>query len=145
MRNTSRRATRLSISPQTKAKNARDIANLEVRLKKIEDKLERPPKDIWDKFNALSGILSGVLVAVIGFYATQVYDRRSKEAERSEKERNVAALELQTIEKFFPHLVSNDETEKQAAIEAISSLTNVQVAIRIAGYFRGPGARAATV
>jgi S1-C subfamily serine protease len=39
--------------------------------------------------------------------------------------------------------MSKDETEKKAAIEAISSLTNTQVATNIARIFGGPGARAA--
>jgi hypothetical protein len=109
----------------------------------IEDDLKRPGKDFWDRLNTLSGVISGVLVAAIGFYATQVYDKRSREAERQDADRSVVAVELQTLEKFFLHLVSQNETEKQAAIEAISFLANSDLATKIAKIMGGPGARAA--
>jgi S1-C subfamily serine protease len=100
-------------------------------------------KDVWDKVSALSGIVTGVLVALIGFYATQVYDGRSRDTERQDRQRGVAAVELEAVEKFFPHLMSKDETEKQAAIQAISSLANPDLAAKLAKVFGGAGARAA--
>jgi hypothetical protein len=119
------------------------IQNLEARIKCVETRLSHPKKDAWDRINALSGIITGILVAGIGFYATNIYDKRSREAEQNDKDRSVVAIELQTVEKFFPHLASNNETEKQAAIQAISSLANPELAAQIAAAFGGAGARAA--
>jgi hypothetical protein len=68
--------------------------DLESRIKKIEGDLKRPPKDFWDKLNTLSGIIAGVFVAAIGFYATQVYDKRSRDAEQDDKNRSVVAVSV---------------------------------------------------
>jgi S1-C subfamily serine protease len=125
------------------AEKSTDKNDLEGRVRKLEDEIKRPQKDFWDKLDAGSSIVAGIIVAVIGFYATNVYDSRSKELDRLDRSRNVVAIELQTVEKFFPHLSSKDETEKQAAIEAISSIANAELAAKIAAVFRGPGARAA--
>jgi hypothetical protein len=91
----------------------------------------------------MSGLASGILVALIGFYATSIYDEHSKEAERADRQRNVVAIELQTVEKFFPHLESKDQTEREAAIQAISTLGNPNLAAKMAQVFGGSGARAA--
>jgi hypothetical protein len=112
----------------------------DARVKALEDK---KPKDLWDKISAVSGIVAGVIVAAIGFYATQVYDQRSRTAEQLDRGRGVIATELQTVEKFFPHLASTNETERQAAIEAVGDLGNPKLAADIATIFGGPGARAA--
>jgi hypothetical protein len=79
----------------------------DARVKALEDK---KPKDLWDKISAVSGIVAGVIVAAIGFYATQVYDQRSRTAEQLDRGRGVIATELHTVEKFFPHLASTNET-----------------------------------
>jgi len=113
------------------------------RLAKLEENSKIPKKDFWDRMDSISVIISGVLVALIGFYATNIYDKRVKDAEQLDKDRSVVAIELQTVEKFFPHLASNNEQEKQAAIQAISSLANPQLAAKIATVFGGSGARAA--
>lgn len=78
------------------------VKTLEQRLQDLEDQLKNKPKDIWDKISASSGILAGAIVAGMGFYATQVYDQRSRVADRADRERGVVAAELQTVEKFFP-------------------------------------------
>lgn len=104
------------------------VKTLEQRLQDLEDQLKNKPKDIWDKISASSGILAGAIVAGMGFYATQVYDQRSRVADRADRERGVVAAELQTVEKFFPHLASNNPLERQGAIEAISSLGNTKLA-----------------
>jgi S1-C subfamily serine protease len=116
---------------------------IEERLSKIEEDLKKPKKDIWDRLDTVSGIISGLIIALIGFYATSIYDQRSKEAERQDRGRSITAIELQTVEKFFPHLASKDEVEKQAAIQIISTMANPELAAKIAQAFGGSGARAA--
>lgn len=102
-----------------------------------------PKKDFWDRLGSVSSILGGVLVAAFGFYATHVYDRSSKAAEDANRLRNTTAMELQTLEKFLPHLSSGNERVQQAAILAISSLGTPELAARVAQIFRGEGSRAA--
>src|SRR4051794_14156846 len=82
--------------------------SIEDRLKAVEKKVAGKKKDFYDKVGALSGIISGALVAAIGFYATQIYNSRSQAIELSEKERNTEAIELQTIEKFLPYINHTD-------------------------------------
>ena len=122
------------------------VADLDRRLTAIEKK----PKDGWDKLTALSGVLSagagllgGILIASIGFYATNIYDQRSKESEREQRSRSTIATELQTVEKFLPHLASKDEATKAAAILAITSLGNHELATKLAQVFDSPGTRSA--
>jgi S1-C subfamily serine protease len=119
------------------------LSDLDARIKKLEDQVKHPEKDAWDKLGAISTLTSGILVALIGFYATNLYDRNSKQAEETDRRRGLIAVELQTVEKFFPHLVSKDETERQGAIQLISTLANPDIAAKVAQVFGGPGARAA--
>src|SRR5207302_990706 len=92
-------------------KEPASLDELDARLERLEIAAETRGKDFWDKLGTLSGLVTGVLVAVIGFYATEVYDQRSRATERQDRERNVVAVELQTVERFFPHLVSQNDTE----------------------------------
>jgi S1-C subfamily serine protease len=120
-------------------------ADLIVRFLKALQRPEKPApkKDVWDKFATISGLLSGILVAGIGFYATEIYDRRSRDVELAEKQRNTVAVELQTIEKFFTHLNGPEGPEKMAAIEIVAAISNGEVGGKIANAYRGPSARAA--
>lgn len=49
--------------------------DLEARLKKLEKK----PKDHWDKLQAVSGLVSGVLVAVVGILLTSSINKTLQE------------------------------------------------------------------
>ncbi len=45
----------------------------EQRLEKLESQfgeLKKKPKDIWDRVQSLSGLISGLMVAVVGYYFT---------------------------------------------------------------------------
>jgi S1-C subfamily serine protease len=105
---------------------------------------------VWDKLTAISGLISGVAVAGIGFYATNIYNRRQtaaeearKAAEEGRKDREIQFAEAQTVEKFIEHLASADEQRRKAALIAISTLGNSKVAIDLAEAFKGPGATSA--
>lgn len=119
------------------------VTKLRTRLSEIETNSPRRKKDFWDKAGTLSTLFSGVLIALIGFYATNVYDQRQREAENARKEQELAVLQVQTMEKFIPHLSSGDESRKKAAIIAISSLGNRKLATKIALAFGGSGSIAA--
>lgn len=109
------------------------------------------PKDFWDKLEAVSGIISGLAVALIGFYATNLYNKRQKEAEqrdakaqqkaeedRKDKELNVN--QIQTFASFIPYLSGQNEEAKRAALVLISSLGNPELAVELSRIFTGPGA-----
>jgi S1-C subfamily serine protease len=108
-------------------------------------------KDVWDKLSAVSGLVAGVLVAVIGAFATYVYNRRQEQAtaadaerqrsaEDARAERQLAVLRVQTIETFFPHLKSADARDREAALVAIHALGDHDLAAQFAVYYGGEAA-----
>jgi Trypsin-like peptidase domain len=105
--------------------------------------VEKPPKDAWDKVSAVSSLVSGLTVALIGFYATNVYTRRQRLTEEHRKGQELVISQIQTVEKFIPHLSSRDENAKAGALIAISALGNEELAIKLAAAYGGPGATAA--
>ncbi len=124
-------------------KGTSQIQALRREVDALRDKVEKPRKDFWDKLGTVSALLSGILVALIGFYATQVYSRRQREAEEARKERELTVLQVQTVEKFFPHLSSGDDAKMKAAIQAIAALGNEDLATNVARIFGGSGSAAA--
>jgi hypothetical protein len=72
------------------------IDDLRNEVAELRRKVEKPPKDIWDKISSISGPASALMVALVGFYATNIYNRRQRAAEDRRKE---AASNLEN-EKF---------------------------------------------
>jgi S1-C subfamily serine protease len=105
----------------------------------LKQKLIKPPKDRWDKLAAISTLISGIVVALIGFYATSVYNRRQKEAEDHRKDQELTISQVQTVEKFIPHLSSANEAIKAAALSTIAALGNDELAVKLARIFGGSG------
>jgi hypothetical protein len=87
----------------------------------------KPSKDVWDKLGAVAPIISGVLMFAVGGWFTFTYNQQQLKLQ-----------ELQTIEKFIPHLMGSDQS-KRAAILAINQLTNPELASRFAEIFASPG------
>lgn len=102
-------------------------------------------KDFWDIFGTISSFLSAILIALFGFYATNIYKSRSQQSEDQRKGFELKTLQVQTIEKFFAHLSSGDESKKKAAILAIAALGDKDLAVSIGQVFEGSGASAALV
>lgn len=84
-------------------------------------------RDSWDKLSAINPLISGVLLSGIGLYFAY-----------SNNQAQLKVQEIQTIEKLIPHLTGS-ETEKKVAIIAISSLTNSQLASKIASMLPSEG------
>jgi S1-C subfamily serine protease len=110
-----------------------------------------PPKDVWDKLSAISGLVAGILVALIGAVATYIYNQRQQQATAADAElqrsaedvraeRQLAVLRVQTIEAFFPHLKSTDERDREAALVAIDALGDHELAAQLAVYYGGEAA-----
>ncbi len=114
-------------------------AALQEQIDALRRRIDRPAKDIWDKITALSGFSSGILVALIGFYATVVYNNRQRVSEGRRKDQELLIGQIQTVEKFIPHLSSGDEHRKAAALIAINALGNGELAVKLARAFPGQG------
>lgn len=87
----------------------------------------RSAKDNWDKLAAVAPIISGALIFLMGGYFTYSYNQQQ-----------LRLQEIQTIERFIPHLMGNDQS-KRASILAISSLTNAELASKFAQIFASHG------
>ena len=96
-------------------------------LKRIAEAEKRGRKDVWDRLGAIAPILSGTIIALGGAWFTVQYNNQQ-----------LRLQEVQTIEKFIPHLLG-DEKSKRAAVLAISSLTDAKLAARVASIFASPG------
>jgi hypothetical protein len=91
----------------------------------------RNGKDFWDRLTAISPIIAASIMACIGAYFTYSYNTQL-----------VHVQEIQTVEKFIPHL-AGDEKAKRAAILAISSMGNAPLAAKVAKIFASPGTASA--
>jgi hypothetical protein len=141
-----------TVHPSPSATAGLSESDAELRLDSVESELRelaldrvvrKPQKDVWDKLSSASTLVSGLIVALIGFYATDIYDKRQKEAEDRIKEQALTVSQIQTVEKFIPHLSSKDETVKSAALISIAALGNDELAVKLARAFRGSGSASA--
>ncbi len=95
--------------------------------KMAENSVKKSSKDHWDRLSAVAPILSATIIALGGTYFTVAYNKQQ-----------LRLQEVQTIEKFIPHLLG-DEKSKRAAILAISSIADDKLAAKVAGIFVSPG------
>ncbi|MBY0546689.1 MAG: tetratricopeptide repeat protein [Candidatus Obscuribacterales bacterium] len=97
-------------------------------LERINNSQPMPlKKDRWDRVGAVAPILSAIIIASGGAWFTAIYNQQQLKLQ-----------EIQTIEKFFPHL-TGDEKSKKAAILAISSLTDAKLASNVAAIYASEG------
>jgi hypothetical protein len=87
----------------------------------------RIQKDNWDKIAAIAPIISAALIFATGGYCTYTYNQQQ-----------IKIQQCQTIEKFIPHLMGNEQTKK-AAILALSTLINTETASKFAAIFASTG------
>lgn len=141
-RNTEKKAAQVSYNDDGNLKLAMETNEAPKETPKVEKDAEardgkepfaatEPParhhKDIWDKMAAVAPIVSGILIFLMGGFFTYSYNQQQ-----------LRLQELQTIERFIPHL-TGDEQSKKAAILAISSLTTTELAGKIAALFASSG------
>jgi GH24 family phage-related lysozyme (muramidase) len=87
-----------------------------------------PGKDAWDKFAAISTFLSSVIIAAVAAWFTHQYDKQQ-----------LNVNELTILEKFIPHLASNNSEEQKVAIVEISALGDTTVAVQLAKLYPNSG------
>lgn len=110
------------------------IAKCDLLIEELRKSKESSPssgKDWWDRFGSIAPIISGAIIALVGAHFTSVYNQQQLKLQ-----------EVQTVERFFPHLMG-DERSKRAAILAISSLTDTRLAAKIASIYASEGTAAA--
>jgi hypothetical protein len=84
---------------------------VEERIKKLEQRvqsLEKKPKDFWDKLSAISALISGLTIALIGYWATNTYKRRE-----------IAISQVQIVRDLMPQLRSSERRDVQVALGLI--------------------------
>lgn len=105
-----------------------------------------PAKDVWDKSQAIGGIVVGFVVAIFTLLY-QLNERQYQEtfkqaeiADRRETElSNRRMQELQLMATFLPILTGNDEQKKAFAIQLISGLGSPELASTLAALRPTPG------
>jgi hypothetical protein len=104
---------------------------------------QRPKsKDVWDRFAALSPLISGLAVALVGAVFTGIYSSRQSEIQKELQSHQNRILEMQTIEGFLPHLSSGNVSTQKAAVIAIGELSSPALAARIGALFNSAGTKA---
>lgn len=104
-----------------------------IALEKEVDNLEKKPKDIWDILQIISGLISGVFVAIALAFINDGFNKRQRLAQEAENERQRVAQtiqhdrdmhisRIQTIQSFMPFLSSGDKSSVTAALLSIESL-----------------------
>lgn len=100
-------------------------------LEEMRAQKTRGNRDFWDRLNVMAPIIGASIMAIIGAYFTYTYNLQQLKVQ-----------EIQTIEKFIPHLIGTEKS-KRAAILAISSLGNAKLATKVASIFASEGTAAA--
>lgn len=118
------------------------ITTLENQLQEINEQVKTPTKDIWDKLEAISGIISGGVIAIIGLFATHVYRERQRETERQHNEQELAVARIQTVQSFMPQLQSKDKRVLAAAVKAIATI-DLNLSLELADIFASEGGTSA--
>lgn len=78
--------------------------DIEQRLDRLEESVSK--KDFWDKLEASGAVVGGVLVALIGGFATRVYNRRQEAVDLREKSQDRNITRIKTVGELMPFLGS---------------------------------------
>jgi len=107
-------------------------------------------KDFWDKMTAVSGIVAGLIVAIVGGTFTFIYeDKQSKrenliKIEQTRLESNrLKVMEMQSISQFVPLIASEDELVQELALITLSGIVDPKIANQIAQLRKTKGSRKA--
>ena len=104
---------------------------------------QKPKKDYWDRFSTISVFLSTVVIAGLGSIFTYFYNEQQGIREHQNQVHQTKILEMQTVEKFIPHL-TGDEKTKEIALLALTTLGSSEFATKFAQLSPSDGSEAAT-
>ena len=99
-------------------------------------------KDFWDRFSTISVFLSTVVIAGLGSYFTYSYNKQQGTQEHQNQIHQTKILEMQTVERFIPHL-TGDEKTKEIALLALTTLGSSEFATKFSQLSPSPGSEAA--
>lgn len=120
------------------------VSSLETQISDLAKKIDNPPKDIWDILEAISGLITGGLVAVALFFATQFYKNRQDKVQQQHNEQELKIARIETVQGFMEYLKSDDKRSVAGAIKSISVLDN-DLAIELAKTFGSEGGVSALI
>ena len=81
-------------------------------------------KDIWDKLSSISTFISTVVIAIIGIVVSESYQER-------QDVRNNEIKKVEVLEKFIPHLSSENPVKVTSSILAIYNLGLDEMAVQL--------------
>ena len=134
---------RTELETRAPAPPSAELSALQEIIALLKKPKEQPKKDNWDRFAALSTFISTVIVALIGLYFTQSYNRAEANRRELQETRQNQINELDVVAKFMPYLTGQDETAKVTAITTIRALAGVQLATVMAELHPSAGTAAA--
>jgi hypothetical protein len=97
-------------------------------------------KDIWEKLSSVSSVatvVSGLVIAFVGAWFTKSYNDAQILNQRIQQTADQQLKEVEIVEKMIPHLAAKDSRE--AALAAISVLTNRNLSTKLAEIYKGDG------
>ncbi len=107
-------------------------------------------KDWLEKLGIVGGVVSGILVAIIGGLFTIFYNRSQSAQQRNDAERNnqleqsrMKTQELTAVAALLPHLSGDNEKLQSAAFTTLKLLSNAEIAAALASVFPSPGSAGA--
>lgn len=108
-----------------------DFNKIQRDVDELRGRIEKPSKDFWDKLSSVSILISGVLVTLIGIFATTSYNNRQLESQKDQKSRELQVQRVQTVQGFFPYLTSEKESTKKGALISIAALGDEELATKL--------------
>jgi hypothetical protein len=114
----------MSPSPSSGLAATPSDSSLHERITLLEQetqKLKKQQKDVWDKLAAISGLISGGVVVLLGLLVTYVVNERNRTTAEQQKKRELAVLQAQTVQSFMPQLQAGGK-EQEVALTAIFAL-----------------------
>ncbi len=101
-------------------------------------------RDGWDKFQIVTGFISGVLLAVVGTGFTWLYQNieRHRQDKLQQQQAEVQARqstfqEVDLVAKFMPYLTGGDDLKRQHAVRTLRLIGDPDMAVQIANEFGG--------
>ncbi|WP_195911401.1 S1 family peptidase [Streptomyces kaniharaensis] len=100
-------------------------------------------KDNWDRLSSIAPIVSGLMIAAVGGWATLTVSRHQRASETSRTERELTVQRSSIIPPLIPYLGSDKEREKRAALLAIDAMGDPVLAAKLAEIYGGEGSASA--
>ena len=107
-------------------------------LKALSDKLDalsgkldaHSKRDVWDKFQIISGFVSSIILATLGFYFTYHFNENEAAKDAAAQKFQQRSTELQAIISLTPQLSSSDTGVKHHAELTLKALSETKSAYK---------------